>query len=166
MKPVLHPHFFDILFSSKLKTQKVFKDVLGLYNIHHIAINNITNCQQLVSLSSTPALEFNLFQSQLWHFDQTFDSDWFSQEKAEKWQKLYDSKHYDELYYLKQAKTNLPTAYSVSIKKDDDFYIYSLASHQEEKDEEFLENLAVYTKIGQYCASLLSGLLEDLRHCP
>lgn len=159
----LHPQFFDILFISKLKVTQVFKDVLGLYDLNHISINRVINNEQLLTLSSTPAMEFNLFKSNFWHFDKTYNLEWVCHEKASNWQNLYEPEYFDELYYLKQLKPNFPTAYSVPIKTANEFYIYSLASHRKYETSELSNHLEVYTKIGQYCASLLSPLLEEFK---
>ncbi len=153
-----HPAFLETLFAYKSQVSAVFKDVLGLNNVHHIALSTIHQ-QQLLTLSSTPSLEFNLFSSPLWQFDKTYQPCWYNLCKPSPWQSLYAPTRYNELYYLKQAKHQYPVGLSMAIESMDSPIIYSLASHNanalaEHQQEDFY-------KIGAYCShALLPVLLE------
>src|SRR5688500_854358 len=103
-----HPHFLEILFAFKSKVSTVFRDVLGIHEIHHIALTRINKNNQLLTLSSTPAMEFNLFSSSLWRYDQSYHPKWFTLCTQSYWQNLYNQTRYDELYYLKQIKHSFP----------------------------------------------------------
>ena len=72
-----HPYFLDALFAYKNNVNNIFKNVLGLYDISHIAVSHIDENQKLLTFSSAPSLEFNLFTSDLWRFDKTYDSAWY-----------------------------------------------------------------------------------------
>ena len=113
----------------------------------------INSQHQLLSLSSTPSLEFNLFSSHLWQFDKTYQSQWYHLCKPSTWQALYTPKRYDELYYLKQVKHRYPVGLSMATQSMDAYIIYSLASHQVlALTEGQYEDLY---KIGAYCGNAL-----------
>ena len=103
-----HPDFFEALFAYKNTVSNIFKDVLGLYNINHIAITYIDKLNKLLTLSSTPSLEFNLFKSNLWRFDKTYQSSWYTLCNPSPWQSLYILPHYKELYQIKQIRHEYP----------------------------------------------------------
>lgn len=148
-----HPDFLETLFAYKSNVSAVFKDVLGLNDISHIAVSYINNQHQLLSLSSTPSLEFNLFSSPLWRFDKTYQSQWYGLCKPSTWQALYTPKRYDELYYLKQVKHRYPVGLSMATQSVDAHIIYSLASHHVlALTEGQYEDLY---KIGAYCGNAL-----------
>lgn len=160
---VLHPQLLDLLFTFKSKLYNVFSDVLGLHDIHHIAITHINEHNELLTLSSTPSLEFNLFKSNLWQFDDTYEPCWFELCSNSSWQSLYSKQRYDELYYLKQVRHGYPLGLSLSAKLDTSHIIYSIASrnnciktHETFKNEQ--DNLY---KIGKYCSKLLLPLVLD-----
>lgn len=160
----LHPSFLEILFAYKRKVSSIFRDVLGLHNIDHIAVNLVTKHHQLLALSSTPALEFNLFNSGLWRFDKSYDQRWFSLCQQAHWSSLYHPKRYDELYYLKQIKHRYSTGYSLASRLARHSVIYSIASkkntpiselsHHHKQDELY--------QIGHYC---LTSLLPIIYQC-
>lgn len=161
---VPHPQFLDALFAFKNKVTTIFRDVLGLHEIDHISITRINQSQQLLTFSSTPAMEFNLFNSNLWHYDKTYNPNWFEQCTQAFWQTLYHKTRYDELYYLKQIKHSFPLGLSLAAKIDGEFIIYSLASHKActRTREIFATRQEDFYKIGQYCSQMLNPLFI---HC-
>jgi len=161
MNPItLNPDFFTTLFRHQLAVRNVFKDVLGLYGISHVALTHINEKNQLLSLSSTPSLEFNLFYSQLWRYDKTYHPNWYPQEKPATWQSLYTADRYDDLYFLKQEKYQYALGLSLPIKFNHAYFIYSIASKAIEKDSHtvFKNDHALLYKIGHYCSNKLLPL--------
>ena len=155
-----HPNLLEMLFIFKNKVSTVFQDVLGLHEIHHIAITRINANGEIMIFSSTPAMEFNLFKSNLWRFDGLYQATWFQQCKQAEWRTLYDNARYDELYYLKQLKHRYPLGYALAARMGNVFYIYSFASHRSciKTRTLFVHKYDDFYKIGQYCTQNLITL--------
>ena len=155
-----HPHRFLLI---RKKVSSVFRDVLGIYKIHHIAITRVTSQKKFLCLSSTPAMEFNLFNSALWRYDRCFDPKWFLQNSHDYWPNLYDVTRYDELYYLKQIKHDYALGISLASEIYDQTLIYSLASQKScPSTQDFFTNLQDdFYKIGHYCFNLLEPLFDQ-----
>jgi hypothetical protein len=161
----LHPNLFKTLFAHQHKVSPVFKDVLGLYDIHHIAISHISN-NQLLTFSSTPSLEFNLFKSHLWRYDTTYQSNWYRSCTMASWPSLYTAEHYDELYYIKQIKHAFPLGLSFTLQQAEGYTIYSIASNKygQPTQDLFEHQQDQFYKIGRYCSHLLLPLLKHCEH--
>ena len=159
----LHPQLLHNLFAHKSKTRAVFNDVLSLHEINHIAIAYISASNTLTTLSSTPSLEYNLFNSPLWQFDTTFSPSWFNQCAQASWQSLYSLDRYDELYYIKQTKPRYPLGLSMAAKMGSAHVIYSIAStiDSEYTRQLFQTHVDELYKVGQYCTMHLLPLLTD-----
>lgn len=157
-----HPQFLEILFAFKSKVSAVFKEILGLHEMHHLALTRINKNNQLLTFSSTPAMEFNLFSSPLWRYDKTYHPRWFHLCTQSPWQRLYNQTRYDELYYLKQIRHAFPLGLSLASQKEDQFVIYSLASHKScpHTQELFFTQQEDFYKIGQYCYDRLTPLFD------
>ncbi|WED42481.1 hypothetical protein [Legionella cardiaca] len=157
-----HPKFLELLFTFRTKLFTIFGDVLGLHGITHIAITRINNQGELLTFSSTPALEFNLFKNNLWQFDRTYDPAWFQNRTQSEWSKLYNPERYDELYYIKQIKHQYLLGYSLSTQLNNNFFIYSLASNQNcTNTRTIYENhFDDFYKIGDYCSHQLTSLFH------
>lgn len=157
----LHSDWIETLFAHKAKTRSVFHDVLGIHEINHIAIAYINIDQTLLTFSSTPSIEYNLFRSPLWQLDKCYHPVWFTRCESAFWQTLYDPARYDELYYIKQTKPQYPLGLSLASKMADGHIIYSFAS---KTDSEYTRDLFntqqnELHQIGQYCALQLLPLL-------
>jgi hypothetical protein len=157
-----HPQLLEMLFAFKNKVSNVFKDVLGLYEIHHISLTHINKQNELLTLSSTPSMEYNLFSSQLWRYDQSYDPKWYHLGAQDYWQNLYNQSRYDELYYLKQIKHAFPIGLSLAATLNENHVVYSLASHKScaATKEIFLNQQEDFYKIGQYCSNRLNPLFD------
>ena len=153
-----HPQLIEMLFAHKIKVSTIFKDVLGMYEINHIAITRVDHQQKILVFSSTPAMEFNLFTSNLWTFDNTYAPAWFQIGTQASWESLYNRDRFNELYYTKQIKHHFPTGLSMAVSQKDGFYIYSIASTRcaQEGLEHFVNHKEDFNKIGQYCVNLLN----------
>lgn len=158
-----HPQFQNILFAYKGTISKVFKEVIGLHDIAHLALARICQNNEIVSLSSTPAMEFNLFKSPLWRYDASFNPNWFRLGKQSPWQNLYSPARYDELYYLKQSQHQLTLGVSLANKLGNDYFIYSLATRTTVSNDQqmFLSRQAEFSQIGHYCTQQLMPILDE-----
>jgi hypothetical protein len=159
----LHSDWMETLFAHKAKTRTVFHDVLGLHEINHIAMAYVTANHTLLTLSSTPSIEYNLFRSPLWRLDHCYHPDWFTRCESAYWQTLYDPARYDELYYIKQTKPQYPLGLSLAARMHDGHIIYSVAT---KTDSEYTQDLFntrqnELLQLGQYCAMQLLPLLLD-----
>lgn len=157
----LHPYAIDALFAYQNQTSRIFKDVIGLHHLHHIAVSHINDDNQLFTLSSTPSLEFNLFNSPLWQFDRAYHPTWYSLCTSASWDSLYLTEHYEELYQLKQAPYHYVNGISLAAPFAKGYLIFSMATHNKlhrvfEGQEEHLY------KIGEYCWNLLSPLFRNI----
>jgi hypothetical protein len=156
---LLHPEWLTLLFAHQSKVRRVFRDVLGIHEINHIAMTYVQN-HRILALSSTPAIEYNLFSSGLWRFDRSYHPDWFTQCAQTAWQTLYTPLRYDELYYLKQLKPRYPLGMAIASPLEAGHVVYSLASHQDNEDiqNRFNTQANELLQIGQYCMNQLSPL--------
>lgn len=159
----LHPQWLGKLFAHQSKARTVFNDVLALYEVNHIAIAYIDKDSQLLALSSTPSLEYNMLSGSLWRYDNTYNPDWFQQCKQASWQSLYPAERYDELYYIKQIKPHYPIGLSMATKMSEGHVIYSIAStnHSEDTQAIFETQRDKLYQIAQYCMIHLQSLLID-----
>jgi hypothetical protein len=159
----------EFLFAFKSKISTIFREVLGIHEINHVAVTRINKQNQILVFSSTPAMEFNLFNSKLWRHDQSYSPQWFQIGAQAYWQTLYDPLRYDELYYLKQIKHSFPIGLSLAAKINDEYLIYSLASHKScsHTRELFSTQQEDFYKIGQYCTNRLNPFFnycDSLKH--
>lgn len=156
-----HPQLLEFLFAFKSNVSAIFREVLGIHEIDHLSITRVTKNNKLITFSSTPAMEFNLFNGPLWRYDKSYSPEWFNQCTQAPWQSLYNEARYDELYYLKQVKHAFPIGLTLAATLNEEPVIYSLASRKScpRTQDIFTTQQEDFYRIGQYCLNLLSPLL-------
>ncbi len=163
MEIVPHPRFLEALFAFQSKVSGVFLDILGIYEIDHISITQVNSNRNMLTFSSSPAMEYNLFNSNLWRYDKSYQLGWLTTCSQADWGSLYNTERYDDLYYLKQIKHHYPIGYSLAAKLSNNFFIYSLASSRScgHTRDIFAHQHEDFYKIGQYCTNMLGHLFQN-----
>lgn len=164
LQVIPHPLFLEALFAHRKQVMQVFKDVLGLHQINHLAITQIDEHQRMLTFSSTPSLEFNLFSSPLWRFDNSYNPEWYQLNTHASWQSLYQPERYDELYFLKQIKHAYPIGVSLATQSDNNQYIFTLATKKSCPyiQELFNKKRKDFYCISQYCVKNLQSMFERI----
>lgn len=157
----LHPELFHLLFANKFKTWLLFHNLLAAHKIDHLAIYLIDRECKLLCFSSSPALEYNLFNSPLWRFDRSFHPAWYKQGGIATWQSLYCPSRYDELYYLKQIKPHYPWGLSLATTTRFGDVVFSIATHNDgaHLQQQLQSRVEQFYDLGQQCLLELSPLL-------
>lgn len=142
---------------------RVFRDILGIHDIHHFSITGFDPSGHMLSLSSTPAIEFNVVNSGLWRHDQAYCLDWLMQKEHVCWKDLYASERFDELYYLKQTKHGYASTCALSTCYEGFRYLFAFASRYADANESVfaLERRDELLQLGQYCLKELRLFWEE-----
>lgn len=160
-KCTIHPQAVDFLFEYKRKVSRQFRNVLGLCEVDHAAITFINSKFELLFLSFTPSIEFNLINSGLWRYDDNYCPDFFMQEKGKFWHELYHQDKFSRLANIKQITTGYSTGISIPAKFNDGYIIYSFAlKSSDPKDQITLyEKQNELIKMGRYCLNKIEAVL-------
>lgn len=156
----LHPDALSILFSHKRELSAVFSDVIGLLEINALSLIIVDSSDHVFSLSSTPSLEYNLFDSALWQHDGLFIDSFYQTSGWAQWQQLFNPEYYDQLDFAKLIKYGYHSSLAISQKQSQQRWAYCFAS--KEKQLAWHHQLEDLSKIGDYCHRQLQPLIEQL----
>jgi hypothetical protein len=156
-----HPFAENVLFKYKRETLNVFSDVIGLFEIDHLSICCINHNNEAIFLSHTPAIEYQLITSKLWPYDLMHEINFYKQEQHKLWSDLYHVDKYFQLNTIKQAKHGFLSGFSMAIKQESYYLIYSFATRSPEVNPQifFLKKYSQLRKMGDYCFHQLSDIL-------
>lgn len=161
VKIIPHPELLDILFRYKSSVSLIFNDVLGIHGLDHISMTSITKKHEILILSSTPSMEFTLFNNNLWKFDRTYQPDWFQRCQKDEWPTLYHRSRFEELFYVKQFKTHYSLGYSFSQLIDSKYFICSMGFKLGKKEDILIHYEKDLLKIAKYCSKRLFPYLAE-----
>ncbi|MFO3122370.1 hypothetical protein SCQ99_14760 [Legionella pneumophila serogroup 1] len=68
----LHPEVIEILFENSRHIKNVFSKLKGLHGITHMGMVCIDPSRELTAFSTTPSIEYNLFNQDLWLEDHCY----------------------------------------------------------------------------------------------
>ena len=153
----------ECLFGNKRATSSVFRDVIGLYELDHVAIAAVNKKQEIIFLSHTPSMEYNLITSDLWRYDGSYLPSFYGEPDCVEWRALYDSSHFHELTHIKQVKTGFTEGISVSVKHEDIHLIFSFATKSKDASAEdtLYHQQKQLTQIGWYCFQRFTDILAS-----
>ena len=141
----LHSEIVTILFENRRYIKTIFLDIHGLYEIAHVGLTIIDPSADLVVFSSTPNIEYNLIQQNLWRNDPCFSPSIQNNHELSWWN---DHKITSDLEKIKLKNNQLTEGLTISRQINDFYLLYSFATRSKRVD------------LRAYYASNLFGLLD------
>ena len=156
-----HPLAENLLFQNKRDVLTVFSDIIGIYELDHLSIACINKANEVIFLSHTPSIEYNLMTSGLWKYDLSHDPLFYKNQQSRLWSELYDQDKYLELHHLKHTKNQFSFGFSIPIKRKDFYLIYSFATKARHVNPYlfFFDKQNELIKMGNYCFNKLKHIV-------
>ena len=148
----LHPEILTILFENRRYIKNIFLDIHGLYEISHIGMTIITPFYEMVSFSSSPNIEYNLIQQNLWKDDSCF-SPWMpNKDNFSWWDDHKITGDFEKVEKIK-LKNNMFSFGMTICKQVNDFsllYSYATRATRDDLREYYASHLLGLVDIGDY----------------
>lgn len=161
----LHPEVIEILFENRRYIKSVFSNLKGLHGITHMGMTCIDPNQELVAFSTTPSMEYNLFNQQLWIEDHCFNKD-SNDKNSLLWWDYQDEK----IEQIKLTNNRLTMGMTIYRPIGDFGFMYSFATNECVKGlrQYYIDNLFGLIDIGDYFYKSLRELYSrySFRHKP
>ena len=156
-----HPLAESLLFKHKRDVLAVFNHVIGRYELAHLSIACINQANEVIFLSHTPSIEYHLMASELWKDDLSLDPLFYKNHQSKLWGELYTKDKYHELYHLKQTKNQFSFGFSIPLKRDGFYVIYSFATKAQHINPYlfFFDKQSILITIGNYCFNQLKSIV-------
>lgn len=164
VKSSIHPLAEKLLFEHKRVVSRIFRDVIGLYQLAHFSITLINRQNEMVFLSYTPSIEYNLITSGLWSSDLSYHPNFYLNQAAKLWHELYLPHEYDGLLQIKQVQTGLSMGIAIPVQHEHFSLVYSCATASKDPNiaMELYQQQEALKDVGSYCFQKLSPLLTSL----
>lgn len=158
---ILHPEAKVLLFEHYHTLKRLFNDVLGHLEVDYMAITLLNSQNELLFLSSKPAVEHNLIEHNLWPFDASFHQDFFSQGDARLWEELYHDEWRKPLHHYKQEihKFSMGLSIPSSFEEYRVVYSFALKSTNELIKRKLINKIQTLTSMGRFC---LKNIMQSI----
>jgi hypothetical protein len=157
----IHPLAQDFLFKHYRAMRKIFRNVLGLFEIDYLCIALITPQHELLFMSSEPSIEFNLIEHNLWSLDPSLQKAFFQSGKMQFWGELYSREADDQLCFYKQKMHRFHIGLSIPSVFDKYRIIYTFAAKSDDLNirNNLKDNTENLLSMGQFC---LKTILNEI----
>lgn len=161
----LHPDVLDILFENRKFMKNVFENIKGIHEVDHFGLTIIDPLNKLITFSTTPNIEYNLINQNLWQFDPVFSKNTVDPSSIIWWDELPISIENDKVKTIKLSNNKYALGVSLNRQVNDFSVIYSFAtkSTDEGLKNYYVDNLSGLIDIGDYCYKLIHEVY--LQYC-
>lgn len=133
--PKNHKQVSEISFLHYAKIRSAYAAILSLDKIGHFALEIANPQQELVHLSSTPAIVHNLCSSMLWRYDKNISPTFYKNKDFYWWEEGYCNAHYLDLKIVRELNHGLLGGFTF-VKRIEQFHLlYSFGIKQASEQE-------------------------------
>ena len=151
-KLTLHPKAHDCLFQHYRALRNIFHDVLGHLELDYLSIVLISPSQELIYFSSSPSLELNLIELNLWQHDPILCIDMLDEEIVV-WNEIYQNTALFKLRHYKMEKSGICFGLSIPsrFKQFKVIYSFGMYQHEAKLEQELTKNIITLKAMGKFC---------------
>jgi hypothetical protein len=152
-KLTLHPKANDCLFQHYRALRNIFHDVLGHLELDYLSMILISSEQELIYFSSSPSLELNLIELNLWQQDPILHLAEKKEGDCLIWNDIYENSAHFKLRHYKMEKTQICFGLSLLSHFRDYKVIYSFGLYRDELslDQGLIQNIDTLKAMGKFC---------------
>ena len=156
----LHPNAEDFLFENFATLRRIFSDVLGQLEIDYISIGLVNEAGEIFFLSSSPSIEKNLIEKDLWGYDYIYQPHFVYQSELTLWSEISPTAYHEPLKRYKQQHQNLIDGVSIPI----DYGVYRAILSFGFKESSSLSKIRFnkcekLLAMGQFCLNRISKMI-------
>lgn len=159
-KMILHPKILEALFKNQREISLKLSNIKGLFKIEHIAMIILTPDDEIIVFSSTPAVEFNLIEKNLWQFDESFKPHHHRDGSFFWWEEAYANGYREKIKEIKQSSYRFTVGFCLARKINKEHIVFSYATRSRDKNiKEYYEN---HTKELLTMSDYVFGLIQNV----
>ncbi|STX50140.1 putative FlgJ-like protein [Legionella busanensis] len=156
---MLHPDILNILFEHRRQIRNVFLQINGFYDISHFSLSIVDPSNEMIILSATPNIEYNLIQQDLWKFDSCFSPLQLNNNQLFWWNEIsQDDSIKSKIEKIKLQNNHFNLGMTLCRQVGDFYFLYSYATKSLEKDlhNYYSANIFNLINIGDYFYNSIS----------
>lgn len=144
----LHPEILTILFENRRYIKSIFLELNGLYNLNHFGLTIIDSTGGTLAFSTTPSIEYNLINQDLWNNDCCFMLPKILDNSLIWWDEIEN----ETIKKIKLFNNKFTLGMTLAQEKQGFIYLYSYATQHKTINlkDYYISNKAGITNLGNY----------------
>ncbi len=161
--PILHENATLISFSNCHKLGSVYKEIIGLENIHHFSLNVVDEAGKMSILSFNPQIAYNIFKDGSYLYNGSISPSYYNNFSLYTWDEAYDPRYATFLKNNMERKNGINKGVVITKKAHGLTLLYSFATKAD--GQEFVlqiqEQQDAFYKMGDHCFGQIQSIIED-----
>lgn len=161
--PVLHENATLISFANCHKLATVYKEIIGLENIHHFSLNVVDEAEKMSILSFNPQIAYNIFKDGSYLYNGSISPSYYNNFSLYTWDEAYDPRYATFLKNNMERKNGINKGVVITKKVNGLTLLYSFATKAD--GQEFVlqiqEQQDEFYKMGDHCFEQIQSIVED-----
>ena len=165
--PVLHKNAATISYENCVNLRKVYKEIIGLNNIHHFSINVVDYDDKMTILSYNPQIAYNIFKDGSYRYNGSISSTYYNNMDLYTWDETYDPKFHHILKNNMEIKNGIQKGVVLIKRTNGLTLLYSFATKLNGTDFVYeIENQKeLFYGMGDHCFNQVSTIIEERIIC-
>lgn len=160
--PVLHNQAATMSFENCYKLGKIYKEVIGLRNIHHFSINVVDKEGKMSILSYNPQIAYNIFKDGTYRYNGSISPDYYNKKDFYTWDETYDRRFRETLKNNMERKNGINKGFVLIKRTSDLTLLYSFATKKNGDDftSDIIHDKNYFYSIGNHCFDQIAPIIR------
>lgn len=161
--PILHENAASMSYDNCYKLGKVYKEIIGLDNVHHFSLNVVDTDGKVSILSYNPQIAYNIFKDGSYLYNGSISPSYYNNFNLYTWDESYDPRYYHTLKNNMERKNGinkgvvlikringLTLLYSFATKSNGDDFVAQIQDQQE-----------IFYQMGDHCFNQITPIVDE-----
>lgn len=161
--PTLHENAAIMSFKNCHKLCSIYKEIIGIEQIHHFSLNVVDSEGKMSILSYNPQIAYNIFKDGSYLYNGSISPSYYNNLSLYTWDETYDARYANLLKNNMERKNGIQKGVVITKKSNDLTLLYSFATKSDGDD--FLRNIQEqqheFYKMGDHCFQQVQSIIEE-----
>ncbi len=148
----LHQRVLTISYEHRYQIRRLFKEVLGLYDIDHFSLDLVSPAGEMIFFSGTPSHGYEICSKGLGEFDGAISPEYYQQYEFYWWKDVVHKRFGEQINYIRDVKHQFRHGFMLVRHWNDFYLIYSFAtkSNKANFQSTIINNVNHLLSVGDY----------------
>lgn len=161
--PILHDDAVLISYEKCYQLGKIYKEIIGVDNIHHFSLNVVDHNGKMLILSYKPQIAYNIFKDGTYRYNGSISPTYYDNKDHYSWDETYHPNYYHQLKNNMERKNGIDKGVVLVKRVGGLTLLYSFATKINGVDfmQALLEQKEHFYSIGDHCFEQISPILQN-----
>ena len=161
--PILHENAAVMSFENCYTLAKVYKEIIGLNNVHHFSLNVVDHEGKMSILSYNPQIAYNIFKDGSYLYNGSISPSYYNNFNFYTWDETYDPQYARVLKNTMERKNGINKGVVLIKRVEGLTLLYSFATKSNGDDFvlQMQDQRELYYQMGDHCFNQITPIVDE-----